>query len=105
MGTEVKVMISFFFLLGIDVDHDMLHANSFHATCITKLFLALYSISVKSNAPNTQEIILMSITQSQAVLHTLISSAHVFFEVINLKSPNKDARQQPWLPRLKVTLL
>ena len=54
--------------------------------------LALYSISAKSNAPNSQEIILMGIAQSQAVLHTLISSVHVFSEVINLKSPNKDAR-------------
>lgn len=70
-----------------------------------ELFLALYSISAKSNAPNSQEIILMGIAQSQAVLHTLISSVHVFSEVINLKSPNKDARWQPWLPRLKVTLL
>ena len=92
VGAEVEVIISFFFLLGIDVDCGMQHANYFCATHIMELFLALYSISAKSNAPNSREIILMGIAQSQAVLHTLISSVHVFSEVINLKSPNKDAR-------------
>ena len=59
---------------------------------VSELFLALYSISAESNAPNSQEINLVGIAQSQAVLHTLISSVHVFSEVTNLKSPNKDAR-------------
>ena len=39
---------------------------------VSELFLALYSISAKSNAPNSQEINLVGIAQSQAVLHTLI---------------------------------
>ena len=38
---------------------------------VSELFLALYSISAESNAPNSQEINLVGIAQSQAVLVTI----------------------------------
>lgn len=69
------------------------HADSFSARHITELFLAIYGSSTKVAAPNANGIVLLAAAESQASLHPLLNSSHLFTEVVNLKPPSKDARR------------
>lgn len=69
------------------------HADSFRARHITELFLAVFSSSARSAAQNSRGIVILATTTSTTDLHPLLSSSHIFDEVVNVKSPNKDARK------------
>ncbi|KAF7970317.1 hypothetical protein HWV62_24390 [Athelia sp. TMB] len=76
-------------LMGVELEH----ADSFRTRHLTELFVALYSASARSAAPNARGIVVIGMAQSQAALHPLLSSAHVFSEIVGVKRPNKDARR------------
>jgi peroxin-1 len=42
---------------------------------------------------NSRGIVLLASATSTAALHPLISTAHIFQDVVNVKPPNKDARR------------
>ncbi|KAK7473010.1 Peroxisome biosynthesis protein pex1 [Stygiomarasmius scandens] len=69
------------------------HQDSFRTRHITELFLSMYSSAARSASSNTRGIILFATAPSSAALHPLISTAHLFDEVVNLMPPNKDARK------------
>ncbi|KAJ7287329.1 P-loop containing nucleoside triphosphate hydrolase protein [Mycena rebaudengoi] len=77
-------------LVGVELEH----ADSFRTRHITEIFLSLYSSSARSVAPNSRGVILLATASSTATLHPLVNSAHIFAEVINVKSPNKNARKE-----------
>ncbi|KAI0739475.1 AAA-domain-containing protein [Daedaleopsis nitida] len=77
-------------LLGTELEH----AESFHTRHITELFLALFGYSSRSAAPNTSGVVLLAAAESQAALHPLLNSSHLFQEVVHLKPPSKDARKE-----------
>jgi peroxin-1 len=62
------------------------------------LFLAVYSSSARAIAPNTRGVVILATAQSQAALHPLIGTAHIYSEAINVQPPNKDARKEVWAP-------
>ena len=70
------------------------HADSFHTRHVTELFLALFGSSARSGAPNASGVVLLAAAESQASLHPLLNSSHLFQEVVNLKPPSKDARKE-----------
>ncbi|OBZ72980.1 Peroxisome biosynthesis protein PAS1 [Grifola frondosa] len=76
-------------LMGAELEH----ADSFHARHITELFLGIFGCSARSAAPNASGIVLLAAAESQASLHPLLNSSHVFQEIVNLKPPGKDARK------------
>ncbi|KAK1229140.1 Peroxisome biosynthesis protein pex1 [Marasmius sp. AFHP31] len=85
-------------ILVLDNLHELVgteseHANSFRTRHITELFLSTFSSTLRSNAPNSRGIILLATAPSAASLHPLISTAHIFEEVITVTPPNKDARR------------
>ncbi|KAF7969113.1 hypothetical protein HWV62_28272 [Athelia sp. TMB] len=67
-------------LMGVELEH----ADSFRTRHLTELFVALYSASARSAAPNTRGIVVIGTAQSQAALHSLLSSAHVFSEIVGI---------------------
>ncbi|KAG7090976.1 hypothetical protein E1B28_010043 [Marasmius oreades] len=69
------------------------HTDSFRTRHITELFLSLFSSSQRTAAPNCRGIVLLATAPSAAALHPLISTAHIFEEVVNVTPPNKDARR------------
>ncbi|KAF5345345.1 hypothetical protein D9758_008461 [Tetrapyrgos nigripes] len=69
------------------------HQDSFRTRHIAELFVSMYSSSARSSASNTRGIIVLATASSSAALHPLISTAHIFEEVVNLMPPNKDARK------------
>ncbi|THU89378.1 AAA-domain-containing protein [Dendrothele bispora CBS 962.96] len=69
------------------------HQDSFRTRHITELFLSIYSSAARSASSNSRGILLLATAPSSAALHPLISSAHIFDEVVNLMPPNKDARK------------
>ncbi|KAJ6603141.1 P-loop containing nucleoside triphosphate hydrolase protein [Mycena sp. CBHHK59/15] len=77
-------------LVGVELEH----ADSFRTRHITEIFLSIYSSSARSVAPNSRGIILVATASSTASLHPLVNSAHIFEDVINVKSPNKNARKE-----------
>ncbi|KAI1787498.1 AAA-domain-containing protein [Ganoderma leucocontextum] len=77
-------------LMGTELEH----ADSFHTRHITELFLGLYGSSSRSTAPNASGVVLLAAAESQASLHPLLNSSHLFQEVVNLKPPSKDARKE-----------
>ncbi|TBU28822.1 AAA-domain-containing protein [Dichomitus squalens] len=77
-------------LMGTELEH----ADSFHTRHVTELFLALYGFSARSAAPNASGVVLLAAAESQASLHPLLNSSHLFQEVVNLKPPSKDARKE-----------
>ncbi|KAF5386195.1 hypothetical protein D9615_002287 [Tricholomella constricta] len=79
-------------LIGAEVEF-MQHADSFRTRHITEIFLSLYSSSARAAIPNSRGTLLLATAASTASLHPLVSTAHVFQEVINVKPPNNDARR------------
>ncbi|KAJ7039144.1 P-loop containing nucleoside triphosphate hydrolase protein [Mycena alexandri] len=77
-------------LVGVEVEH----ADSFRTRHITELFIALYSASARSAAPNSRGVVLLATSSSTAALHPLINGAHIFEEVVSVKAPNKNARKE-----------
>ncbi|KAI0631588.1 AAA-domain-containing protein [Trametes polyzona] len=77
-------------LMGTELEH----ADSFHTRHITEIFLALYGSSARSAAPNASGIVVIAAAESQAALHPLLNSSHIFKEVVHLKPPSKDARKE-----------
>ncbi|KAL1943757.1 hypothetical protein VTO73DRAFT_4202 [Trametes versicolor] len=77
-------------LMGTELEH----ADSFHTRHITELFLALFGSSSRSAAPNASRVVLLAAAESQAALHPLLNSSHIFKEVVHLKPPSKDARKE-----------
>ncbi|KZP06528.1 AAA-domain-containing protein [Athelia psychrophila] len=76
-------------LMGVELEH----ADSFRTRHLTSLFVALYSAAARAAAPNARGIVVIGTAQGQASLHPLLSSAHVFSEIVRVKPPNKDARR------------
>ncbi|KAG5645414.1 hypothetical protein DXG03_006238 [Asterophora parasitica] len=76
-------------LIGAEVEH----ADSFRARHITEIFLSIYSSSARTAIPNSRGVLLIAAATSTASIHPLVSAAHVFHEVINVKPPNSDARR------------
>ncbi|KZP02539.1 PEX-1N-domain-containing protein [Athelia psychrophila] len=76
-------------LMGVELEH----ADSFRTRHVTELFVALYSAAARAAAPNARGIVVVGTAQGQASLHPLLSSAHVFSEIVRVKPPNKDARR------------
>jgi peroxin-1 len=52
------------------------------------------STSAHELAPDLSGIVLIATTESQAVLHPLLSATHLFKQVVHLKPPDKNARKQ-----------
>jgi peroxin-1 len=73
--------------------HACKHADSFRTRHITETFLRMYSASARSAAPNMRGTVLIATAQSQATIHPLLKTLHVFDETINVLPPNKDARR------------
>lgn len=55
--------------------------------------MSLYSSSARSASLNSRGIILIGTAESTTALHPLLSSLHLFAEVVHVKPPNKDARR------------
>ncbi|ESK93670.1 likely peroxisomal biogenesis aaa atpase pex1 [Moniliophthora roreri MCA 2997] len=103
----VKTLFKFWFdkafwhkptLLVLDNLHELLgteleHTDSFRTRHIAELFLSIFSASQRAAASNARGIIMLATAPSAAALHPLISTAHVFEEVVSVTPPNKDARR------------
>ncbi|OCH84801.1 AAA-domain-containing protein [Obba rivulosa] len=76
-------------IMGTELEH----ADSFRARHLAELFLAIYGSATRSAAPNANGVVLLASAESQAALHPLLNSSHLFQEVVNLKPPGKDARR------------
>lgn len=57
-------------------------------------FLTFFGPSSRQLAPNASNIIVLATAQSEAALHPLIMTAHLFKRAIHLKPPSKDTRRQ-----------
>ncbi|KAH9939712.1 AAA-domain-containing protein [Epithele typhae] len=77
-------------LMGTELEH----ADSFHTRHVTELFLSLFGSSSRAGAPNANGIVLLAAAESQASLHPLLNSSHLFQEAVHLKPPSKDARKE-----------
>ncbi|CDO70672.1 hypothetical protein BN946_scf184761.g10 [Trametes cinnabarina] len=77
-------------LMGTELEH----ADSFHTRHITEVFLGIYGSSARSAAPNASGVVIIAAAESQAALHPLLNSSHIFKEVVHLKPPSKDARKE-----------
>ncbi|KAJ7128978.1 P-loop containing nucleoside triphosphate hydrolase protein [Mycena crocata] len=77
-------------LVGAELEH----ADSFRTRQITELFISLYSSSAHSIVSNSRGVVLLATASSTAALHPLVNSAHIFEDVVNVKSPNKNARKE-----------
>ncbi|KAJ7125012.1 P-loop containing nucleoside triphosphate hydrolase protein [Mycena epipterygia] len=77
-------------LVGVELEH----ADSFRTRHITEIFLSLYSSAARSVASNSRGVVLLATASSSAALHPLVNSAHIFEDVVNVKSPNKNARKE-----------
>ncbi|KAF8627831.1 hypothetical protein AX15_004249 [Amanita polypyramis BW_CC] len=76
-------------LLSAEVEH----RNSFRSRQLTELFIHIFSPAARSFAHNFRGILLFATATSKNSLHTLISSSHIFQEVINIPPPSKQARR------------
>ncbi|KII85002.1 hypothetical protein PLICRDRAFT_350537 [Plicaturopsis crispa FD-325 SS-3] len=76
-------------LLGTEVEH----ADSFRTRHIVELFVAQFGSAARSAAPNARAIVVLGAAQSQAALHPLLFTAHLFDDIVNVKPPNKEARK------------
>ncbi|KAI0919744.1 hypothetical protein AcV5_001721 [Taiwanofungus camphoratus] len=85
----VLVMDNIDKLMSAEVEH----ADSFRSRHITELFLTVFGPSARSAAPNANGVILLASAESQAALHPLLNSSHIFQEVVILKPPGKDTRK------------
>ncbi|KAJ7076895.1 P-loop containing nucleoside triphosphate hydrolase protein [Mycena belliarum] len=77
-------------LIGVELEH----ADSFRSRHIAEIFLSMYSPSARTFAPNSRGVVLLATASSTATLHPLINSAHIFEDIVNVKSPNKNARKE-----------
>ncbi|KAF9460743.1 P-loop containing nucleoside triphosphate hydrolase protein [Collybia nuda] len=76
-------------LLSVELEH----ADSFRTRHLTELFVSTYSAYARTAMTNSRGIILLASATSTSALHPLLSIAHVFQDVVNVKPPNKDARR------------
>ncbi|KAJ3727064.1 P-loop containing nucleoside triphosphate hydrolase protein [Lentinula raphanica] len=85
-------------ILVLDNLHELLgteseQSDSFRTRQITEIFLSIFSSSARSASVNCRGIIILATAPTSAALHPLITSAHIFEEVIHVTPPNKDARR------------
>lgn len=69
------------------------HADSFRTRHLTSIFLNIFSASARTSSLNARGIVLLATASSTAALHSYISTAHLFKEIVNVHPPNKDARR------------
>jgi peroxin-1 len=69
------------------------HADSFRTRHITETFIRMYSAAARTAAPNMRGIVVIATAQSQAAVHPLLKTLHIFSETVNVLPPNKDARR------------
>ncbi|KAI9441226.1 AAA-domain-containing protein [Lactarius indigo] len=78
-------------LLGTELEH----ADSFRTRHLTETFLSIFSSAAAHElAPDLSGIVLLATAESQAALHPLLSTTHLFKQVVHLKPPDKNARKQ-----------
>ncbi|PPQ98400.1 hypothetical protein CVT24_004079 [Panaeolus cyanescens] len=77
-------------LLSAEVEH----ANSFRSRHLTELFVQLFSSNARTSALNARGILLVATAESTKSLHSLVTSSHIFKEVVHVTPPNKAARQE-----------
>ncbi|KAI9465701.1 AAA-domain-containing protein [Lactarius psammicola] len=78
-------------LLGTELEH----ADSFRTRHLTETFLSIFSSAAAHElAPDLSGIVLLATAESQAALHPLLSSTHLFKQVVHLNPPDKNARKQ-----------
>ncbi|KAI0053237.1 AAA-domain-containing protein [Auriscalpium vulgare] len=71
------------------------HADSFRARHLAETFVSLFAPgTAHAVAPNTSGIVLLASAESQAALHPLLSTLHVFKQTVHLRPPDKSARKQ-----------
>ncbi|KAJ3776971.1 P-loop containing nucleoside triphosphate hydrolase protein [Lentinula raphanica] len=85
-------------ILVLDNLHELLgteseQSDSFRTRQMTEIFLSIFSSSARSASVNCRGIIILATAPTSAALHPLITSAHIFEEVIHVTPPNKDARR------------
>lgn len=93
LALSSRCALMYLILLSLSLTYPSQHVDSFRTRHITELFLALYASSARSAAPNARGVLLLATASSQAALHPLLSTAHVFEEVVNVRPPDKDARK------------
>ncbi|KAJ3522651.1 hypothetical protein NM688_g8845 [Phlebia brevispora] len=76
-------------LMSVELEH----ADSFRTRHITELFLIQFGSAERFAAPNARAIVLLASAESSATIHPRLNTAHLFKEVVHLKSPGKDARR------------
>ncbi|KAJ7594598.1 P-loop containing nucleoside triphosphate hydrolase protein [Mycena floridula] len=69
------------------------HAESFRSRHITEIFFSIYSSSARSAATDSRGLVLIGTAPSASDMHSLVSSMHVFEEVVHVRPPNRDARK------------
>ncbi|KAJ7690688.1 P-loop containing nucleoside triphosphate hydrolase protein [Mycena rosella] len=77
-------------LVGAELEH----ADSFRTRHIAEIFISLYSSSARSFASNSRGVVVLATASSTAALHPLINGAHIFEDVVTVKSPSKNARKE-----------
>ncbi|KAF9047391.1 P-loop containing nucleoside triphosphate hydrolase protein [Panaeolus papilionaceus] len=70
------------------------HANSFRSRHLTELFIRIFSSNARTMARNSRGVMLMATAESTKSLHSLVTSSHIFKEVVHVTPPNKAARQE-----------
>ncbi|EGO02902.1 hypothetical protein SERLA73DRAFT_102940 [Serpula lacrymans var. lacrymans S7.3] len=69
------------------------NVDSFRTRHITELFIALFSSSARQASQNFKAILMLATVESRSSLHPLLSTKHIFQEVVDVKPPNRDARK------------
>ncbi len=94
LGAELEVFLSFYHNLAV-LTYDDKHADSFRTRHITETFLSIFSSAAAHElASDLSGLILLATAESQASLHPLLSTTHLFKQVLHLKPPDKNARKQ-----------
>ncbi|KAM6502170.1 P-loop containing nucleoside triphosphate hydrolase protein [Amanita muscaria] len=77
-------------LLSAEVEH----RNSYRSLQLSELFIHVFSPAARSFPPNFRGILLLATATSKTALHALVTSSHIFQEVVNLLPPSKQARRE-----------
>ena len=94
LGTELEVFHSCYPCLAA-LTYNNKHADSFRTRHLTETFLSIFSSAAMHEiAPDLSGIVLLATAESQATLHPLLSTTHLFKQVVHLKPPDKNARKQ-----------
>ncbi|KAI0060488.1 AAA-domain-containing protein [Artomyces pyxidatus] len=71
------------------------HTDSFRSRHLTETFVSLFSAgTAHAFTPNTSGVVLLAGAESQATLHPLLSTIHLFKQMVHLKPPDKGARKE-----------